>query len=133
LPPVSYKLVLSDRQKDAETDRPVKYHCSFPSSTKRPSLTQEIWCCLPHQWAVGDPKFLCIHSAAGCLQRLFHPISFFRLIVQSLPIGRRVYATCSAESFVFLDGPSFSVSSSFRRIRVTFISYLLLSVSALSH
>jgi len=51
-----------------------------------------------------------------------HPISLFRLIVQTVPTGRRVYATCNAESFVFLDGSSFSVSSNFSRIRVAFIS-----------
>jgi len=76
----------------------------------------------PTNGRFGIPNFSVFTLMPAFFNDSLHPISFFRLIVQPLPTGRRVYATCSAESFVFLDSPSFSVSSSFSRIHVTFIS-----------
>jgi len=135
LPPVSYDLVLSNRQKDTETVSPVKYHCGFPSSIKRPSLTHEIWCCLPHQWAVWRSQVslysLCCRLSSTTLSTQFHYIldwssnpSPLDAVFMWHAVQNRLFFSM-AHFFQFLRVSAESVSLLSRR--------LPLSVCALSH
>jgi len=76
----------------------------------------------PPMGGLGIPNFSVFILLPTFFNDSLHPISLFRLIVQPLPTGRRVLCDmqCRIVSFSIAH-LSHLVSSSFSRIRVTFI------------